>query len=227
MKKLISWHMAFTLILSLAVLQGCAQDKSLVKKDALTLSPIKCIRYETPSILRSTMTETFFLTTAAVALPGGSVLMVLSDEYSKAKGMEMQMKIPDFGNLVMTKFIDKLGQEKNNRPSLTVENKPVTEEFSESCMMIEFKVNRLAYGYLDFIRGGGNGFLSKTVVTMKDPAGDVLWQKFFTYLSKDYNRDKNIDEFEADDGTLLKDEMEFAADKTASDFINHLNGAAL
>jgi len=83
-------------------------------------------------------------------------------------------------------------------------------------------VKRLAYGYLDIVRGGGNGFLSKTMVTMKDSQGEVLWQKSFTYVSKDFERDKGIDEFEADDGKLLREEIEFAADKTAADFIQHL-----
>lgn len=226
MNKIIALLMVITWTASSLFLQGCAQDKAFVKKDAAAISPIKCIRYETPPILRSTMAETFFLT-AAVALPGGSALLVLSDEYAKARGEEMQMKIPDFGYLVMSKFIDKMSQEKTNWPELTVENKPVKEEYTESCTLVEFKVNRLAYGYLDFVRGGGNGFLSKTVVTMKDSTGDVLWQRNFTYLSKDFNRDKDINEFEADNGRLLKDELEFAAEKTASDFYQHLNGGKL
>jgi hypothetical protein len=204
-------------------LNGCATDKPFAKSDNRLTSPIKVIRYETPGILRSTMTETFFLT-AAVALPGGSALLILGDEYAKAKGADMQMKIPDFGYIVMDKFVERLKKEGSDWPALTVEKKPVGEDFAESCYLIEFKVNRLAYGYLDIVRGGGNGFFSNTVVTMKDPGGEVLWQKSFTYQSKDFERDKNIDDFEANDGKLLRDEIEFAAEKTVLEFIKHLKG---
>lgn len=213
----------FIMMVSFILLNGCATDKPFAKSDNRLMSPIKVIRHETPGILRSTMTETFFLT-AAVALPGGSALLILGDEYAKARGADMQMKIPDFGYIVMDKFVERLKKEVSDWPALTIEKKPVGEDFAESCYLIEFKVNRLAYGYLDIVRGGGNGFFSNTVVTMKDPVGDVLWQKSFTYQSKDFERDKNIDDFEADDGKLLREEIEFAAEKTVSEFIKHLKG---
>lgn len=219
MKKII-----ILMVISLLFLQSCTTDKPFIRKDAASLAPLKVVRHETPGILRSTVAETFFLTTAAVALPGGTALLLLSDEYCKARGGAMQMKIPDFGYLVMNKFTDRMDRETSDWPALNVEPEPVREDYAESCTLIEFKVKRLAYGYLDFVRGGGNGFLSKTVVTMKDSNGEVLWQKSFTYLSKDFKRDKDITEFEADDGKLLKEEIEFAAEKTVSDFISHLNG---
>jgi hypothetical protein len=212
------------LIVSSFFLQGCATDKPFAKKDIESIAPIKVVRYETPGILRSTVAETFLLTGAAVALPGGSALFFLSDEYCKARGGDMQTRIPDFGYLVMQKFIEKMNQGTSQWPELTYKSDPVGDDFTEPCTLIEIKVKRLAYGYLDFIRGGGNGFLSKTTITMKDPQDEVLWQKSFTYLSKDFDRDKDIDEFEADDAKLLKEEIDFAAEKTVSDFINHLNG---
>jgi hypothetical protein len=219
MKRLITMSVIFLLFL-----QGCATDKAFIKKDMASLGPLKVVRYKTPGILRSTVTETLFLTTAAVALPGGTVLLLLSDEYCKARGEDMQMRIPDFGYLVTNKFVERMKSETSDWPVLDVQADPVGEDYARTCTIIEFKVKRLAYGYLDFIRGGGNGFLSKTVVTMKDSNGEVLWQKSFTYLSKNFKRDKDITEFEADDAKLLKEEIEFAAEKTVSDFIDHLNG---
>ncbi|OGW39437.1 MAG: hypothetical protein A2Y97_02590 [Nitrospirae bacterium RBG_13_39_12] len=224
MRKLALWIIICVLIVSSFFLQGCATDKPFAKKDIESLSPIKVVRYETPGILRSTVAETFLLTGAAVALPGGSALFFLSDEYCKARGGDMQTRIPDFGYLVMQKFTEKMNQGTSKWPELTFKSDPVVDDFTEPCTLIEIKVKRLAYGYLDFIRGGGNGFLSKTTITMKDSQDEVLWQKSFTYLSKDFERDKDIDEFEADDAKLLKEEIDFAAEKTVSDFINHLNG---
>ena len=227
MKKTTAWLIVFIWAVSLPFFQGCTTDKPFIKKDVASLTPLKVIRYETPGILRSTMAETLFLTTVAVALPGGSALILLNDGYCKTRGETMQTKIPDFGYIVMNRFVEKMNQEASKWPLLAVRSEPVGEDYAEPCTLIEFKVKRLAYGYLDFVRGGGNGFLSKTIVTMKDPNGEILWQKSFTYLSKDFKRDKNIDEFEADDGKLLKEEMEFAAEKTVSDFIAHLNGENL
>lgn len=227
MKKLTGLLSCYVLIFSILFLQGCASDTPFVRKDTKSLSPLKVVRHETPPILRSTMAETFFLSTAAVALPGGSALLVLSDEYAKSKGGDMQMKIPDFGNLVMHKFVEKMNGGLIKFPVFTVENKPVLEDYADSCTVIEFKVKRVAYGYLDFIRGGGNGVLTKCTVTMKDSSGDILWEKNFTYLSKDFERTREVEEYEADDGKLLKEELEFAAEKTVSDFIAHLNGEQL
>jgi hypothetical protein len=224
MRKITLWTIVFVWIVSSFFLQGCSTDKPFVKKDIESLAPLKVVRYETPGILRSTAAETFFLTGAAVALPGGSALFFLSDKYCEARGADMQNKIPDFGYLVTEKFVEKMNHGTSKWPELTFEPKPVGDDYTEPCTLIEIKVKRLAYGYLDFIRGGGNGFLSKTTITMKDQQDEVLWQKSFTYLSKDFNRDKSIDEFEADDAKLLKEEIEFAAEKTVSDFINNLNG---
>jgi len=214
----------FSWIISCFFVQGCATDKPYVKKDFSSLEPVKVIRYETPGIERSTKTETLLITTAVIAAPGGSALLLLNDEYCETKGKEMQKKIPDFGFLVMNKFVEKLKTEIPVFPALAVECEPVDEEYSEASTLISFKVKRVAYGFLDPLRGSGNNFSSKTVVTMIDPQGNILWQRNFLYLSENYGRSKEIDELEADDARLLIEEMEFAAEQTAADFVADLNG---
>lgn len=136
----------------------------------------------------------------------------------------MQKKIPDFGLLVMNKFVEKIKIEIPDFPALTVACNPVDEEYSEPITLISFKVKRVAYGFLDPLRGSGNNFSSKTVVTMTDPQGNILWEKNFLYLSENFGRSKEIDELEADDARLLIEEMEFAAEQTAADFVADLNG---
>lgn len=209
---------------SLILLQGCTSDKAFTKKDTAALSHLKVIRQKTPGILRSNTTESVFFTTAAIALPGGSALMMIGDDFAKTKGEKMQLKIPDFGYLVMHKFIEQLRKGKHVWPELIIEDAPVDSGRIYPDTSIEFKVERLAYGYLGFIRGGGNGLLSKTSVTMKDPKGDILWQKTFTYQSKDFSRENDLNAFEAEDGKLLKEELEFAIEKTVSAFLEDLNG---
>lgn len=217
--------------------QGCASSNKLfLKQNSPPSGPIKVCRHETPGIMKSTGAETTLLAAITLAAPGGSALLLVGDEYTKARGAGTQSKIPDFGSLVMAKFMSRIQKSQPDWPALTVVPAPLKEDFSEKCAVIEFKVNRVAYGSLDLTRGGiaferglkkgivSKGFLSKTTVTMKDSLGEVLWRKDFIYLSENSGREKSLDELEADDFKLLKEEMEFAAEATVADFIQHLNG---
>lgn len=239
MKKITAISAAFSIMVFFLFLQGCASNKQFAKKNISMLEPIKVCRYETPGIMKSTGTETALLAAITIAAPGGSALLVVGDEYAKARGSDTQIKIPDFGSLVMDKFLEHIKSEKPDWPALVVVPGSLKEDFSEKCTVIEFKVNRVAYGSLDLTRGGivldrgldkgfiSKGFLSKTTVTMKDSQGEVLWQKAFIYLSENFGREMSLDELEADNFMLLRDEMEFAAEQTALDFIDHLNGEKL
>lgn len=211
------------LFFSLFLVQGCATDKAFVKNGQTAIAPLKVVRYKTPGIIRKNVNETFLLSAAAVALPGGTVLTAIGDDYAKSRGESMQQQLPDFGQLVMQKFVEQLGKGQAIWPRLIIEDKPAIEGHIETETLLEFRVQRLAYGYLDFMNGAGHGFLSKTVVTMKEPRGKVLWQKSFTYSSKDFDRGREIDAFEADDGKLLKEELAFAIEKTVAAFIEDFN----
>jgi len=217
---------------------GCSPkyNHALVKRDLSALGPIKVVRHETPGILKASGTETGFLALATLAVPGGSALFFVGDAYGKARGAGTQNEIPDFGSMVMERFLGSVSQAVPDCPELTPLQDPLKEDFSEHTAVIEFDVKRLAYGSVDLTRGGiiiehgldkgviADGFLSKTVVTMKDPQGEVLWQKGYVYLSKDHDRGMSLDELEADNYCLLKEEMAFAAEQTVQDFISHLSG---
>lgn len=238
MKRIIPWLMASVWIISALFLQGCGtSNKQLVKKDFSSAEPIKVCRYETPSIMKSSGTETALLALVTLAAPGGSALVIVGDEYNKARGSGTQAKIPDFGSLVMNKFTDRIKTVRADWPPLTVLPDALKDDFSEKCTVIEFKVNRIAYGSIDLSRGGiafevgtdtmsTTGLLTKTLVTMKESSGEVIWQKSYIYLSEKFGREKTMDELEADNFKLLREELEFAADKTVADFVDHLNGGS-
>ncbi|MCL5022450.1 MAG: hypothetical protein M1497_03625 [Nitrospirae bacterium] len=219
------------------LLLGCASgDKKFAQKDLSALEPVKVCRTETPHIMKSSGTETALLALVTLAAPGGTALLVVGDEYAKARGSGTQTQIPDFGFLVMDKFLTRLRNEKADWSAFTVIKEPL-KDLPEKCTVIEFKVNRLAYGSLDLTRGGivlerglnkgviSKGFLSKTTVTMKDAEGETLWQKSYLYLSENFDREMSMEELEANQFDLLKDEMDFAADKTAADFVEDLTRA--
>lgn len=186
--------------------------------------------------MKSSGAETALLAAITVAAPGGSALLLVGDEYNRARASSTHGKIPDFGSLVMDKFVELVKTSRPDWPQLSVIPTPLQEDFSEKCTVIEFKVSRVAYGSLDLTRGGvifergldkglvSNGFLSKTLVVMKDPEGEVIWQKSYIYLSENFGREMSLDELEADDYMLLKEEMAFAAEQTAEDFLEHLTG---
>jgi len=239
MQKGYSSYLPILIVFAVLMLnQGCAakSNQALLNRDLASLGPIKMVRYETPGILKSSSAETGVMALATLAVPGGSALLVVGDVYGKARGAGTQSLIPDFGSIVMDKFFESVNQTGPGWPELSVVREPLTEELTERTTTIELDVKRLAYGSIDLTRGGiilehgvdkgvvADGFLSKTVVTMKDPQGDVLWQKSYIYLSKDYGREKSLQELEADDCSLLREEIIFAAEKTVQDFVNHLNG---
>jgi hypothetical protein len=237
MKKMIPWLIVTAWMISSLVLQGCgASNKELVKRDFSALEPIKVCRMETPGIMKSTGTETALLALVTLGAPGGSALLVVGDEYAKARGSGTQDQVYDFGALVMDKFLERIKKDRPDWPALTAVQAPLKEEPSDKCTVIEFKVSRIAYGSIDLTRGAialerglnkglfTKGLMTKTLVTMKDPQGEVLWQRSYLYLSEDFGREKSMEELEADHYKKLKEEMVFAADKTVSDFIADLNG---
>lgn len=242
MQKGYACFLPILIVTSLILSQGCASKsgQALLNHDRAVLGPIKMVRYETPGILKSSGTETGVMALATLAVPGGSALFVVGDAYGKSRGSAVQSLIPDFGSIVMDKFIESINQAKPDWPELLPVREPLREEPTETdkTTTIELDVKRLAYGSIDLTRGGiildrgmdkgvfCDGFMSKTVVTMKNPLGEVIWQKSYIYLSEDYDRSMSVEELEANDLSLLKEEMMFAAEKTVQDFVAHLNGGA-
>ncbi|MBA4373977.1 MAG: hypothetical protein C0402_14095 [Thermodesulfovibrio sp.] len=217
---------------------GCSAKYKQAPSDLnlSSLGPLKIIRHETPGIMKSAGTETHLLALVTIAAPGGSALLVLGDAIGKARGTETQTVIPDFGTLVLDRMAEGIATSFPSASAVEVVREPLTEEFNGSSAVMELNVKRLAYGSIDLSRGGVvldrgldkglivDGFLSKTEVTLKDRQGEVLWQMSHLYLSKDFGRERPIDDLEADNCDLLRQEMQFAAVKTAEEFIRDLNG---
>jgi hypothetical protein len=128
-----------------------------------------------------------------------------------AKGeVDKNAPISDFGKLVMDKFIERATREIPNWPTTTLEERPIGGDYSyKSGTLLTFNVIGLIFVF-------GEGFGSGVVVTMTDLEGNVLWKKRFSYASRRFDRKRSIDEYEADNFNLLKEEMEFAAEKTVS-----------
>lgn len=214
MKKITVWLMIFVFMISSNLLQGCATTSTpFTKKDTSTISPLKVAQYETPQIDDTTLGRYIIgATLGAVLLAGvGAGLGAVLAEHK----MDKETPVPDFGNLVMTKFVERASKDIPNWPTMTFEKQPIGEDYSyKSGALLVFKVNVLEIHPTQ-------GFMTNVVVSMKDSEKNVLWEKGFFYVSKKIGREKSQDEYKADDFKLLKEEMEFAAEKTVADFIEH------
>jgi len=205
-------------LIFLIFLQGCATDKAFVKQDMTSISPLKIVRHETPAIQIASLGQQLTAGIGGAILLGGVGAAIAIQ--ATAGEVEKQTPIPDLGKLITEKFVERANKEIPNWPKMIIIEQPVGEDYVESCNLLEIKVNRSAIGWMG-LANGGDGFLSDAVVSMKDSAGNLLWEKSFTYISGRFKRSRSIDDFLANDKQLLKEEIKFATEKTVSDFIEH------
>lgn len=214
-----NFNFALTLlVLTVISIQGCASDKVFIKKDLSTLAPLTVVRQPTPEFkVMKLGGEMLAGQIIGGLLLGGLGVGIAGETMAEIKGKELKEKasLPDYGELVMKEFVEKIGTELPNWPAMKIENQPVSKDYAHPLKtLLDFEVSMLKLMSI-------HGLISTTSVTLKDSNDNILWQKNFTYISRDFGRDKSIDEFEADNGILLKEEMMFAANKTVSDFIRH------
>ncbi len=207
----------FASMISIVFFQGCSTDKFFVKKDISSISSIKVAMKETPSFTKDTAGNRVV----------GALLLGGIGAYTAVrlggKAMKEQYNLPDFGQLVMIKFAERARKEINNWPEMIIEDQPVEEiDTHLSGTLLVFSVNYWGVGYGGI--GSAKGFTSEVKVKMVESGNNLLWEKNFTYKSKEFNRNRPLKEFEADNGKLLKDEIGFAAEETVSDFIQHFKG---
>jgi hypothetical protein len=205
MSELISKGILLTILSVIMLMQGCATDKMAVKKDISSITGIKVVRHETPKFQARTLAKVHFVVLGGVI--GGNIVAEKEGEKTKAY-------IPDFGLLITKKFTERAGREIKNWPLMIIQEQPVSADYAESNAMIEFQIDQILYAFMIGVR-------SDSTISLKDSNGDVLWKRSFTYRSSDFNRKKSFAEYEAENYKLLKEEIEFAAETTVSDYIEN------
>jgi hypothetical protein len=126
--------------------------------------------------------------------------------------------LPDFGELVMKRFSERVADEVPGWPKMEVNNQPVGKKFKyRGGTLVEFDVIVL-YVKLP------PGLVIEVVGTMKDSRGRKLWQK--NYFFTDYNRKwgAHLGDYIAYNGEYLREELLYAADLAVTDFITHFKG---
>lgn len=210
------------LIVAILFVQGCAStDKRLALNELQTIDSLKVVRHETPKFLKTTAGSTAIVLTGIMFGAVGGALGGALSYAAEAKGGSDLIKtcnLPDFGELVFNKFIDRVPREMPNWPRMEIEKKPIEEDFnfvSGHLLVLDVALVKIA---------GGTGFVTSTTARIVDSKQNMLWQRKMSYESREFNRSTTLGELEADNGKLLREEFDFAAEKTISDFVSHLKG---
>lgn len=200
------------LVIAAIFLSGCV-SVPLVNSDINSLGPIEMVMYKTPKIQVTTLGGLFLQSLGGLlTAPVGIAI-----NENAAKKVKDGVILLDLGGLVMKHFSERVRKEIPNWPEMTIRDQPVNKNYeSEVGNTLEFRVHQwgIANRY----------FNSLTIVTLKNSNSKILWRKNSYYHSSMYKRGRKLEEFLADNGKLLKEEIAFAANTTVSDFINHIKG---
>ena len=210
MSKIIYRELA--LVIFAIFLTGCVKPIPLVNTDISSLGPVELVMVETPKIQVATLGGLFLQSLGGLLTAPVGVAV----NENASKKVKDGVVLLDFGGLVMKHFSERVEKEIPNWPNMTIRDRPVNGNYkSGDGNQLEFRVDKWGVA--------GRYFYSLTIGTLKNPNGKIIWQKAFSYHSSTYKRGRVLEEFLADNGKLLKEEIAFAADLSVSDFIDHLN----
>ncbi len=201
----------FVLLAFVIILSGCVMAVPFVKDNINSLGSIEVVMHKTPKMNVETLGGLFLQASGGLlTAPVGVAINA-----NAANKVENGVVLLDFGGLVMKHFSERVIKEIPNWPQMVIRNQPVKKNYkSEVGNQLKFRVDKWGVA--------GRYFYALTFVTMKSTNGKIIWQKKFPYHSSTYKRGKKLEEFLADNGKLLKEEIAYAADLTVSDFINQL-----
>lgn len=209
------------LIVALAS-QGCATaEKALLRSDLEKISQLTVARQSSPEISKHSGTGTGAgVLLGAVLGLGGIGLAWQAIAYSEGKEMRERLGLPDFGQLLMKKFVERTAEQIPNWPKMIVEEVPIDEAPPQDRgYLLTLKVG------LIIVRSYGDvGLTTSSSGELLAPDGSLLWRKSFQYSQSQAGRAKELDVMEADGGKVLKEEMDFGAETTAQGFIDHITG---
>jgi hypothetical protein len=160
--------------------QGCTFDKPLIKRDIMPITSLKIVRHETPKVMRINHFDPMdLLLYPLIVLDFGLSSTTHTKRVNPVKG-----SIPDFGELVIKKFVERTNKEIPDWPTTMVIEKPLTKDDYDDYFMQE---NMLKFEFSDLVIHCKSGFACTSKVTMGYFYGKKIWKKKFTYRS-----DKNL-----------------------------------
>ncbi len=215
-----SWRCLVLLLVLILSLVSCVSNKHFSGADIRSLEPIKVVRHETPKIRIIWGKELNIITVGLGPGVASHMLESSSDKKIKAKSdlTANDIFLPDFGELVLKRFSERVADEVPDWPKMEVDNQPVDKKFKyRDGTLIEFDVVVLDVKW-------PVGLVTEVVGTMKDSRGRILWQK--NYFFTDHKREWGwpLGDYFVFNGEYLRKELLRVADLTVTDFITHFKG---
>jgi hypothetical protein len=163
MRKYVSITVTCLFIL-VSIMQGCGlPNQPYVKKDTAAPQPLKVVRYETPSFRTYTtgnMIASIVVSGVALGAIGAGIGYAIHYSLSEEPNDPVR---PDFGKLVMDRFMERSKNEILGWSNMTAENKTIKEPLTDkSFNVIEVKVDDIR------LELGSNVLTIITIATMKD-----------------------------------------------------------
>jgi hypothetical protein len=215
MKKLCSKILTLIFLSGMAI-GGCSHPAApYIKKDTSTITPLKVVRYISPDIRRYSLGEGVAVFAGSAIILDPLIGMLVFSIYHDIKKVPDDQGVPDFGKLVMDKFVERAKNEILNWPVMNVEEKPIWEDLKDPAnFILVIKADTLEIK-------DSKGLRFTTIAKMKDKEDNVIWEKGYKYSSEQFNHNINYEQLKLDNFKMLKEEMIFAADATVTDFIEH------
>jgi len=210
MRQSNSWVSILAVIFSMLSSLGCAINKAATRGELSTISSLTVVRYPTPAITRET---------SGAALAGFILFGGLGAAAAMAATTERGEAPLEFGQLILQAFMQRVAQEIPEWPAMTVVERPVDERSMPTGPTLALRIG------LFHLSTYYSGLEADATIEMARAGGEVIWRKSFRYTSRVYDRNRSPDEFKADDNKLLKEELRFAADRIADEFIKDLKGS--
>jgi hypothetical protein len=230
-KKIISGLISCLLIISLFLVQGCASNIKLIRENINTEVPIKVARYETPKLEKRSLGRVFLtaVPVGVITYAGGLLLGIASipvfslidTGISKHYGSELSGKceLKDYGELIIAQLAIGLNDEIDAWPEIEIVDEAIDADYYDSeSYLLSIQVNYINL----FNTVNDENIIISTTAELKDIFDNAIWRKKFNYSANDFNRKHNIQELEADNCNLLKEEIDFAVNKTVTAFIEDL-----
>jgi hypothetical protein len=235
MRKKALWTVSLALMLSAFLLHGCATPDvpneknlkylTLKKRDLTSLTPLRVAiinfsGWNDRVRIISDGGRKAGQYAGAFGLTGQIVAGVAVMAREKSIGNDIvEADVPRYYELIMKQFCERASKEIPGWPSMVVEEQPVTYDFKKKFFKNQSGYLLLLETYPALHTSSKLGFESLNRAAIYESKKDVFWLKDFKYSSKDYRRNLGLEENRADNFKLLKEEVEFAAETTVSDFI--------
>jgi hypothetical protein len=232
-RKKVLWLVVIFIIFSSLLFSGCATTIPLAKRDLTTLTPLRvatCVvpyegvyaRHSGGETTSTAVTVVISAASPLIGVIGGMIADIPVRAWEKALAEEIiSAKVPRYYELVMKKFVERSSEEIPGWPPMVVEEQPVNSQYAKN--FLKSKSGSLLLlvpaHYLPPTLSTAHGFESTYYAVIYDSEAHLVWKKGFEYSSKKFDRYRSIDEYKTDNFKPLKEEMEFAAETTVSDFI--------